>query len=116
GYLKDRFTRFASFRNAVALLRSAEVESGRKRRPTSRHLAPRGPDMLAADFGETKSESANKDRRFFARGGELLFLMLNRSSRRNDLEELIPRRLLTEGSRWNQLAKVLQPKEQDPPL
>lgn len=116
GYLKDRFTRFASFRNAVALLRSAEVESGRKRRPTSRHLAPRGPDMLAADFGETKSESANKDRRFFARGGELLFLMLNRSSRRNELEELIPRRLLTEGSRWNQLAKVLQPKEQDPPL
>lgn len=116
GYLKDRFTRFASFRNAVALLRSAEVESGRKRRATSRHLAPRGPDMLAADYGETKSDTANKDRRFFARGGELLYLMLNRSSKRTELEDLVARRLLTKDSRWNALAGVLQPKDQDAPL
>jgi hypothetical protein len=112
GYLKDRFTRFSSFRNAVALLRSAEVESGRKRRATSRHLAPRGPAMLAADYGETKSDTANKDRRFFARGGELLYLMLNRSSLRERLEPLVAARLLTENSRWNALAKVMQPKEQ----
>lgn len=116
GYLKERFTRFASFRNAVALLRSAEVESGRKRRATSRHLAPRGPDMLAADYGETKSDIANKDRRFFARGGELLYLMLNRSSKRGELEALVAGRLLTKNSRWNALARVLQPDEQDTPL
>ena len=36
----------ARSRNAVALLRGAEVESERHRRPTSRHLAPRGTDML----------------------------------------------------------------------
>src|SRR5690606_36557079 len=74
GYLQDRFTSFAAFRNAVVLLRSAEIESGRKRRATSRHLAPRGPDMLAADFGEKKSDRADKDLRFFSRGGELLYL------------------------------------------
>lgn len=116
GYLKERFTRFSSFRNAVALLRSAEIESGRKRRATSRHLAPRGPAMLAADFGEKKTEKADKDRRFFSRGGELLYLMLNRSSVKDSLEPLIQSRLLTENSRWNGLAKVLQPKDQDPPL
>ena len=116
GYLKDRFTRFSSFRNAVVLLRSAEIESGRKRRATSRHLAPRGPAMLAADFGEKKTDKADKDRRFFSRGGELLYLMLNRSSLRDRLEPLVKERLLAESSRWNGLAKVMQPKEQDPPL
>lgn len=115
-YLKERFTRFSSFRNAVVLLRSAEIESGRKRRATSRHLAPRGPAMLAADFGEKKTEKADKDRRFFSRGGELLYMMLNRSSLRDSLEPLIESRLLTENSRWNGLAKVLQPQEQDAPL
>ncbi len=109
GYLRDRFTRFTSFRNAVALLRSAEVESERSRRPTSRHLAPRGAEMLMADYGEKKAGSRDKDRRFFARGGELLYLMLNRSACRDELEPLIRTRLLGSGSRWNALAKVLQP-------
>jgi len=115
-YLKERFPRFEDFRNAVSLLRSAEVDEVRQRRPTSRHLAPRGPDMLAADYGESKSGSANKDRRFFARGGELVYLMLNRSRNRSELETLVRARLLTEQSRWNQLAKVLQPRDQDDPL
>ncbi|QEL21916.1 hypothetical protein FQV39_04470 [Bosea sp. F3-2] len=114
GYLKDRFTRFSAFRNAVALLRGAEVESERKRRPNSRHLAPRGPDMLAADFGETTNGGINKDRRFFARGGELLYLMLNRSQHRDKLENAVRERLLSPGSRWNALAKILQPEGQQP--
>ena len=116
GYLRDRFTRFTSFRNAVALLRSAEVESERSRRPTSRHLAPRGIDMLIADYGEKRAGSRDKDRRFFARGGELLYLMLNRSSCRDELEPLIRTRLLGSGSRWNALARVLQPPAAEDPL
>lgn len=108
-YLRDRFTRFDGFRNAVTLLRGAEIESERDRRPTSRHLAPRGVDMLAADYGESKSGGVNKDRRFFARGGELLFLMLNRSAKRTCLEPLVRSRLAGDSSRWNMLAKALQP-------
>ncbi|KUL96503.1 hypothetical protein DK26_06870 [Bosea sp. WAO] len=114
GYLRDRFTRFSSFRNAVALLRGAEIESERKRRPNSRHLAPRGPDMLAADFGEQANGGVNKDRRFFARGGELLYLMLNRSNLKDALEEAVRDRLLTPGSRWNALARILQPDSPQP--
>lgn len=116
GYLEDRFIRFSAFRNAVHILRSAEVEGGRKRRASSRHLAPRGPDMLAADYGEKKSSGLDKDRRFFSRGGELLYLMLNRSAGRQALEPLVADRLLSGGSRWNSLAKVLQPPLDDSPL
>lgn len=108
GYLKERFTKFAAFRNAVDLLRSAEVESSAKR-PTSRHLAPRGPALLSADFGEKKGNRVNKDRRFFARGGELFYLMLNRSAQSAALEPLVRERLLSDGSRWNALAKVFDP-------
>jgi hypothetical protein len=70
---------------------------------------PRGPDMLTADFGEKRGQAADKDRRFFARGGELLYLMLNRSPSASALDTLLRRRLLSTQSRWNQLTKMLQP-------
>lgn len=116
GYLRDRFVNFTTLRNAVALLRGAEVELERHRRPTSRHLTPRGIDMLMADYGESKTGTVNKDRRFFARGGELVYLMLNRSELRTELEPLVKKRLVGSGSRWNQLAKALQPSTQDPAI
>ena len=118
GYLKARFVKFSSFRNAVTLLRGSEIEPQRKRRLTSRHLAPRGPAMLSADYGEGRRRSAgvDKDRRFFARGGELLFLMLNRSGHSEALETLVKRRLLSRHSRWNRLAEHLAPPEQENPV
>ncbi len=121
GYLRARFARFSGFRNAVALLRGSEVEPQRKRRLTSRHLAPCGPAMLCADYGEARrgpgtNSNINKDRRFFARGGELLFLMLNRSGRAEALEPLVKRRLLSPRSRWNRLAERLAPPEPDAPV
>lgn len=117
-YLKSRFVKFPSFRNAVTLLRGSEIEPQRKRRLTSRHLAPRGPAMLFADYGEGRQNSAaiNKDRRFFARGGELLFLMLNRSGHSDALEPLVKQRLLSPRSRWNRLAEHLMPPEQENPV
>jgi hypothetical protein len=108
-YLQGRFASFDALRNAVELLRSAEIEPQRRRRWTSRHLVPQGPDMLLADYRETRSGSDSLDRRFFARGGELLFLMLNRSGRTAELEPLLRRRLLDANNRWNLLARQLQP-------
>jgi hypothetical protein len=116
GYLRRRFTRFGALRNAVDLLRSCEIEPGRDRRPTSRHLAPRGPAMLAADYGEGKKSAVNKDRRFFSRGGELMFLMLNRSGLAEKLEQPVRTRLLSGTSRWNRLANLMQPDEPDQPV
>lgn len=105
----DRFQSFEAFRSTVELLRSAEIEPERQRRWTSRHLAPQGPDMIAADYGEARNGKAERDRRFFARGGELLFLMLNRSGRAAELDTLIRRRLLGPENRWNRIARQLQP-------
>lgn len=114
-YLKERFEKFSSFHDAVELLRAAVVEPERDRRPTSRHLVPGGVDMLMADYGLKAGDKINNDRKFYARGGELIFLMLNRSRHRSKLEELVRKRLLTKGSRWNKLAELLQPvKAQDP--
>ena len=116
-YLRRRFAKFGAFRNAVALLRGSEIEPQRKRRLTSRHFAPRGPAMLSADYGEGKKSGApNKDRRFFARGGELLFLMLNRSGRTGQLEDLVSRRLLSDRSKWNRLAEYLAPPATEAPV
>ncbi|SHM73316.1 hypothetical protein [Roseibium suaedae] len=113
GYLRKRFTHFTAFANAVALLRAAEIESNRTRRATSRHLAPRGPNMLTADYGEGRKGTPNKDRRFFSRGGELLYMMLNRSARRETLESLVADRLLADRNKWDTLARVFQPKEEN---
>lgn len=116
GYLRDQFISFNTLRNAIVLLRGAEVESERHRRPTSRHLAPRGVEMLTADYGESKNGTVNKDRRFFSRGGELLYLMLNRSQVRTALEPLVRSRLLGSESWWNKLAKALQPDVPNTPI
>ena len=111
GYLRDVFIDFRSFASAVNLLRSAEIEQHRDRRWSSRHLAPVGPDMLMADY-KPKPNGARPehDRRFFARGGELVYLMLNRSSRRESLDGLICSRLLADQDRWNRMVnKIISP-------
>lgn len=114
-YLRRRFEKFSSFYDAVDLLRAAVVEPERDRRPTSRHLVPGGVDMIMADYGVKSGEKINNDRKFFARGGELIFLMLNRSRHAAKLEKLVRKRLLTSGSRWNKVAKLLQPSEASDP-
>lgn len=106
-HLRDGFTTFAAFHNAVDLLRAAVVEPDRDRRSTSRHLIPGGADMLMADYGAKKGK-INNDRKFFARGGELVFLMLSRSKSAAELAPLIERRILRSDGRWNRVAKLLQ--------
>lgn len=113
-YLRDRFQHdFYQMAEAIDLLRSAEVEKYGARRWTSRHLAPLGRSMLFPDVKQTSSEDFALDRRFFQRTGELLYLMLNRSSLRHELDLLIKRSLLTEANPLNRLAKLLQPQPDD---
>jgi hypothetical protein len=108
-YLRDRFESFSAFHDAVDLLRAAVVEPERERRSTSRHLVPGGRDMVMADYGSTGGK-VNNDRKFFARGGELVFLMLNRSGYAGQIEPLIRARILGAGGRWNRVAQLLQSK------
>ena len=50
--------------------------------------------MLFPDVKMTPERDFSLDRRFFQRTGEILYLMLNRSERRDELERLVAERLL----------------------
>ncbi|PCH74172.1 MAG: hypothetical protein COC12_04120 [Rhodobacteraceae bacterium] len=92
---------------AVRLLRSMEVDVLHNRRWTSRFLAVTGPDMICTDMREGPNRSWSGDRRFFGRGGELIYLMLNRSSKAADVGKLIQKRLLNPDDPKNAIAKAL---------
>jgi hypothetical protein len=99
-HLPDRFETFRDMAHAVELLRSAEIESHTAKRWTSRHLLPLGPAMLFPDV----DKDGRLDRKFMRRTGEMLYLMLNRSSGRDELAQLLSERLLQYKSAWNGIA------------
>lgn len=106
-YLDDRFSRdINALHQAVRLLQSRELDVMHNRRWTSRFLAVTGPDMICTDMREARG-SWSADRRFFGRGGELVYLMLNRSSLALQLSELINKRLLSENDPINRIAHAL---------
>lgn len=88
---------------AVRLLRSMEIDVMHNRRWTSRFLAVTGPDLILTDMRE-RAGKWGADRRFFGRGGELVYLMLNRSERAAELGALIQKRLLDPRDPMNQIA------------
>lgn len=106
-YLDVAFDRdLRALHQAVKLLRSREVDVMHNRRWTSRFLAVTGPDMICTDMRE-KQGSWTADRRFFGRGGELVYLMLNRSAHVDEVSTLVARRLLNEDDPINQIARAL---------
>ncbi|MGY6409433.1 MAG: hypothetical protein ACXIUV_00195 [Alkalilacustris sp.] len=106
-YLNDRFSRdINALHQAVRLLQSRELDVMHNRRWTSRFLAVTGPDMICTDMREAGG-SWTADRRFFGRGGELVYLMLNRSSLASELMRLIDKRLLSETDPMNRIAQAL---------
>ena len=106
-HLPNVFDDVKSLNDSLDLLKKMEIEALTKKRWTSQHLLPLGPDMLFADVREGNWRA---DRRFIRRSGELLYLMLGRSRARlrEAVENLLRRRLLTQNSLWNQLAKVIR--------
>ena len=78
-YLDKEFNRnIHSLAQAVEILKSQELGAPNNRRWTSKFLAVQGPNMVCGDLSASGGPSG--DRRFFARGGEIVYLMLNRSS------------------------------------
>lgn len=107
GYLERQFNSFRDFARAVELLRSAEIESHTDKRWTSRHILPLGTAMLFPDV----NQQYNLDRKFMRRTGEMLYLMLNRSSEHSRVADLLASRLLGVGTTWNKLAARLSSSE-----
>lgn len=115
-YLRRSFTSFDDFAKAIELLRSSSFESRSNKRWSSKFAFPFGPDALYEDLNISARGMSN-DRRFFARTGELLYLMLTRAKRGAELGDILARDLFDHDAPMNRLAKALQgaPQHADEP-
>jgi hypothetical protein len=112
-FLKTRFHSFHQFAAIVAMVRGADVEAASNKRWTSRFVFPFGPNALYEDLiGNPGSGTVSRDYVNFGRTGELLYLMLCRSSQRNELRRDFER-ILKPGGQWNDLVRLLQPPIDD---
>jgi len=113
-YLRQSFNSFDDFAKAIELLRSSSFESRSNKRWSSKFVFPFGPDALYEDLQIDAKGNMSNDRRFFARTGELLYLMLTRASRGAELGDLLATRLFDRSAPMNRLARALQGAPQLP--
>ncbi|RZU47144.1 hypothetical protein EV700_1536 [Fluviicoccus keumensis] len=107
-YLRQVFTKFDDFAKAIELLRSSSFEARSNKRWSSKFVFPFGPDALYEDLRVDSNGGATNDRRFFARTGELLYLMLCRATRGPELGLKLVDRLFDRQAPMNRLVKALQ--------
>lgn len=106
-YLRDRFETFQDFASVVSFLQSSAIEGGSNKRWSSKFVFPFGTSALYEDVSVTATGVAT-DRRFFARTGEILYLMLCRSGRAADLRDRLAHRLLNAEAPYDGLIRALQ--------
>ena len=111
GYLRNAFSSFDDFAKAIELLRSSAFEARSNKRWSSKFVFPFGPDALFEDL-RIDSGGASNDRRFFARTGELLYLMLSRAARGPELGAQLAQRLFNRTAAMNRLVRALQGEPQ----
>jgi hypothetical protein len=107
-YLRGVFTSFDDFAKAIELLRSSAFEVRSNKRWSSKFVFPFGPDALYEDLRIDAKGGASNDRRFFARTGELLYLMLSRAERGEELGAKLVERLFDRSKTMNRLVKAMQ--------
>lgn len=113
-YLRQSFTSFDDFAKAIELLRSSAFESRSNKRWSSKFVFPFGPDALYEDLQIDAKGNMSNDRRFFARTGELLYLMLTRARKGAELGDILAKRLFERSAPMNRLARALQGAPQLP--
>jgi hypothetical protein len=111
-YLRDRFESFRDFHSVVSFLQSSAIEGNSNKRWSSKFVFPFGTNALYEDVSVTATGGVTTDRRFFARTGEVLYLMLCRSARAADLRERLAKRFLTAEAPYDGLARALQGETQ----
>jgi len=107
-YLRHSFASFDDFAKAIELLRSSSFESRSNKRWSSKFVFPFGPDALYEDLEIDSRGKMSNDRRFFARTGELLYLMLTRAERGAELGDILAKRLFDSEAPMNRLVRALQ--------
>ncbi len=111
-FLRHSFASFDDFAKAVELLRSSSFESRSNKRWSSKFVFPFGPDALYEDLEIDSKGKMSNDRRFFARTGEILYMMLTRAKRGAELGDLLAKRLFDGDVPMNRLARAMQGKSQ----
>jgi hypothetical protein len=107
-YLHNSFSTFEDFANVTELLRSSSFESRSNKRWSSKFVFPFGPDALYEDLEIDSKGKMSNDRRFFARTGELLYMMLTRAKRGSKLGDLLAARLFDKEAPMNRLTRLMQ--------
>jgi hypothetical protein len=110
-YLRSAFLSFDDFAKTIELLRSSAFEARSNKRWSSKFVFPFGPDAIYEDL-RVAAGGASNDRRFFARTGELLYLMLCRTARGPELGEKLIGRLFDVSASMNRLVRALQGEPQ----
>jgi len=109
GYLKERFSSVDIFYHSVLLLKNASLGMDNSRRWTSKFLFPFSFKTLFVDMNN-KKEGFDIDRRFFSRGGEILYMMISRAKNIDTLKDLMVDvfQHSDENRRWDDIYKVFQ--------
>ena len=95
---------FERFAKVIALLRNSGINLLSDKRWTSRFVFPWGKNCLFLDMS---LDGGTGDRRFFARNGELLYMMLSFAALRDELSELLNQKILYAESDLDTLCKLL---------
>lgn len=105
-HLRGNFKSFESFYTAIKILNSLTFDPLTKKRWTSKFVYPISIECIWADVHNDK---LTEDRRFFGRGGELLYLMLCRADKdcREKLEKLFVEWLEDTGSSYSKLINLM---------
>jgi len=109
-YLRRHFHSFEEFCEIVSMVRSTSLEVDSNKRWTSKFVFPYGQGCLYEDLDNNASTN---DRRFFGRTGELLYLMLCRAKRKDELLAALNKRLSATDSTWESIIKCLQPADEE---
>lgn len=114
-HIRKNYKSFDSFYNVLKILGSLTFDPLSNKRWTSKFIYPISHEYIWCDFN---NEDGSEDRRFFARGGEIVYLMLCRSSDESKfrLEELFSDWLESDGDSYSNLAKSLVIQEERYPL
>jgi hypothetical protein len=107
-YLAKHFHSFRDFVTIVQFLRASSVEGANNKRWSSQFVFPFGPEALYEDLNVKPGGGSSNDRRFFARSGELLYLMLCRSGRGSEIRKAIESRFFDRTRPYARLIGVLQ--------
>lgn len=110
--LRRSFSTFEDFAATIELIRSSAFEGQSNKRWSSKFVFPFGPDALYEDLRFDSKATPSNDRRFFARTGEILYLMMCRAQRGAELGDRLANRLFLQDAPMNRLVKALQGSSQ----